>query len=145
MVEKYQYTGKSDLHRYMSNLSHVINASGMCYFAFMVYGADMIPPFLEYATGQPCSLEQLQTIGERIGTMRMLFNIREGVKLSDWKFPGRMTGSPPLQAGPLADVTIDAKTLISEYLEKIGWDTVTGKPSSLRIKELGLESIAKGL
>jgi aldehyde:ferredoxin oxidoreductase len=77
--------------------------------------------------------------------MRMLFNIREGVKLSDWKIPGRMTGSPPLQAGPLANITIDAKTLISDYLGKLGWDTVTGKPSSARIKELGLESIAKGL
>jgi aldehyde:ferredoxin oxidoreductase len=144
-VEKYQYTGKSDLHRYMSNLSHVINSSGMCYFAFMVYGADMIPQFLEFATGQPCSMDQLQTIGERIGAMRMLFNIREGVKLSDWKIPGRMIGSPPLKAGPLADVTIDAQTLISEYLGKMGWDTVTGKPAAGKIKELGLESIAQGL
>jgi aldehyde:ferredoxin oxidoreductase len=137
-VEKYQYTGKSNLHQYMSNLSHVINASGICYFAFMVYGSDMIPQFLEYATGNSYSQELLQTIGERIGTMRMMFNIREGIKLSDWKIPGRMAGKPPLQDGPLKGVTIDAKTLISEYLAKMGWDPVTGEPSAGKIKELGL-------
>jgi aldehyde:ferredoxin oxidoreductase len=141
-VEKYRYSGKSDLHRFMSNLSHVINASGMCYFSFMVYGADMIPPFLEFATGRPYPMEELQTIGERIGAMRMLFNIREGVSLSDWKIPGRMIGSPPLASGPLAGVTVDARTLISEYLKKTGWDTVTGKPSAEKLKELSLKDMA---
>jgi len=144
-MEKYIYTGKGDLHRYMSNLSHVVNASGLCYFAFMVYGANMIPQFLEYVTGQSYNLEQLQTIGERIGTLRMSFNIREGVKLSDRKIPGRMIGDPPLQAGPLKDITIDIKTLTSEYLEKAGWDSQTGKPSQQKLEELGLEKVSKDL
>jgi aldehyde:ferredoxin oxidoreductase len=49
-----------------------------------------------------------------------------------------MAGNPPLQDGPLKGVTIDAKTLISEYLAKMGWDPVTGEPSAGKIKELGL-------
>jgi aldehyde:ferredoxin oxidoreductase len=61
----------------------------------------MIPQFLEYVTGQNYTIEDLLTIGERISNLRMAFNIREGVRLSDWKVPGRMIGDPPLKAGPL--------------------------------------------
>jgi aldehyde:ferredoxin oxidoreductase len=132
-MEKYTYTGKGDAHRYMSNLSHIVNASGLCYFAVWIYGVQMIPQFLEYATGENFSMEDLLTIGERIATLRMAFNIREGVRLSDWEIPGRMIGDPPFKAGPLKDITIDLPTLASEYLEKIGWDAKTGKPSSKKL------------
>lgn len=144
-MEKYTYTGKGDAHRYMSNLSHIVNASGLCYFAVWIYGVQMIPQFLEYATGEIFSMEDLLTIGERIASLRMAFNIREGVRLSDWKIPGRMIGDPPFKAGPLKDITIDLHTLTSEYLEKIEWDVKTGKPSSKKLEELGLAKIAKDL
>ena len=142
---KYTYTGKGDVHRYMSNLSHIVNASGLCYFAVWIYGVKMIPQFLEYATGTNFSMEDLLTIGERIASLRMEFNIREGVRLSDWKIPGRMIGDPPLKAGPLKDITIDLPTLTSEYLEKTGWDVKTGKPSEKKLGELGLAKIDKDL
>ena len=142
---KYTYTGKGDAHRYMSNLSHIVNASGLCYFAVWIYGVQMIPQFLEYATGGNFSMEDLLTIGERIASLRMAFNIREGVRLSDWKIPGRMIGDPPLKAGPLKDITIDLPTLTREYLEKTGWDVKTGNPSEKKLGELGLAKIAKDL
>lgn len=144
-LEKYVYTGKGEIHQYMSNLSHIVNATGLCYFAIMIYGVKMIPQFLEYVTGQNYTLENLLTIGERIANLRMAFNIREGVRLSDWKVPGRMIGDPPLTAGPLKGITIDLQTLTSEYLEKMGWDPKTGKPSPKKLKELGLEKVSKDL
>jgi len=143
--EKYVYTGKGDIHRYMSNLSHIVNASGLCYFAVWVYGVKMIPQFLEYATGKNYTLEDLLTIGERIANLRMAFNIREGVRFSDWKVPGRMIGNPPLKAGPLKDITIDFKTLIGEFCEKMEWDPKTGKPSQKKLEELGLENVSQDL
>jgi len=141
--EKYVYTGKGDIHRYMSNLSHIVNASGLCYFAVWVYGVNMIPQFIKHTTGKEYTIDDLMTIGERIANLRMAFNIREGVRLSDWKVPGRMIGNPPLKAGPLKDITIDLKTLTGEYCEKMGWDPKTGKPSEKKLKELGLEKISK--
>jgi aldehyde:ferredoxin oxidoreductase len=127
--EKYVYTGKGDLHRYMSNLSHIVNATGLCYFAVWIYGIEMIPQFMKHVTGKEYSMEDLITIGERIANLRMAFNLREGVKLSDWKIPGRMIGDPPLKAGPLKDVTIDLNTSAGEFCEKMGWDPKTGKPA----------------
>ena len=144
-LEKHTYTGKGDTHRYMSNFSHIVNASGLCYFAVWIYGAKMIPQFLEYATGKNYSLEDLITIGERISNLRMAFNLREGVRLSDWKVPGRMIGDPPLKEGPLKGITTDLKTLTSEYLEKMGWDAKTGKPSAKKLEELGLKKVSKDI
>jgi len=144
-MEKYVYKGKGEIHRYMSNFSHIVNASGLCYFAVWIYGVEMIPQFIKYITGRNYTLEDLLTIGERIANLRMAFNIREGVRLSDWKVPGRMIGDPPLTTGPLKGITIDLQTLISKYCEKMGWDPKTGKPSEEKLKELGLENIAKDL
>lgn len=142
---KYMYTGKGEIHRYMSNLSHIVNASGLCYFAVWIYGIKMIPQFLKYTTGKEYTFEDLLTIGERIANLRMAFNIREGVRFSDWKIPGRMIGDPPLKAGPLKDITIDINTLTGEYCEKMGWDPKTGKPSLKKLDELGLEKVSKDL
>ena len=110
-LEKYTYTGKGDAHRFMSNISHVVNASGLCYFAVWVYGVKMIPQFMEYVTGEHYTMDDLLIIGERIANLRMAFNLREGVPLSRFTVPGRMIGDPPLQAGPLKGRTIDIETL----------------------------------
>jgi aldehyde:ferredoxin oxidoreductase len=142
-LEKYTYTGKGDVHRYMSNLTHIVNVTGLCYFAVWVYGIEMIPQFMKHATGKDYTLEDLLVIGERIANLRMAFNIREGVKFSDWKVPGRMIGNPPLKAGPLKDIIIDLNTLTGEYCEKMGWDPQTGKPSQKKLEELGLEKVSK--
>jgi aldehyde:ferredoxin oxidoreductase len=144
-LEKYTYTGKGDVHRYMSNLTHIVNVTGLCYFAVWVYGIEMIPQFMKHATGKDYTLEDLLVIGERIANLRMAFNIREGVKFSDWKVPGRMIGNPPLKTGPLKDIIIDLNTLTGEYCEKMGWDPQTGKPSQKKLEELGLEKVSKQL
>jgi aldehyde:ferredoxin oxidoreductase len=144
-LEKYTYTGKGDAHRFMSNISHIINASGLCYFAVWVYGVNMIPQFMEYVTGEHYTLDDLLTIGERIANMRMAFNLREGITLSHFKVPGRMIGAPPLQAGPLKGITIDLETLTREYCETMGWNPKTGKPSQERLEALDLTSVSQDL
>jgi aldehyde:ferredoxin oxidoreductase len=141
--EKYTYTGKGDAHRFMSNISHIVNVTGLCYFALWVYGINMIPQFMESVTGEQYSLDDLLVIGERIANLRMAFNQREGVTFSQWEVPGRMIGDPPLQAGPLKGITIDLKTLTTEYCEKMGWDPKTGKPSSEKLEELNLTNVSQ--
>jgi len=145
MLEKYTYTGKGEAHRFMSNLSHIVNSSGLCYFAVWVYGVQMIPQFMEYVTGGQYTLDDLLTIGERIANLRMAFNLREGVPLSHFKVPGRMIGDPPLQAGPLQGRTIDIETLTREYCESMGWNPTTGKPSQERLEALDLTAVTQNL
>jgi aldehyde:ferredoxin oxidoreductase len=140
-LEKYTYTGKGEVHRFMSNISHIVNASGLCYFAVWVYGIKMIPQFMELITAKHFTIDDLLIIGERIANLRMAFNLREGITLSHFKVPGRMIGDPPLQAGPLKGITIDIETLTREYCEAMGWEPKTGKPSQERLEVLELTDI----
>ena len=144
-LEKYTYTGKGDAHRFMSNISHIVNASGLCYFAVWVYGIKMIPQFMEYITGEHYTIDDLLIIGERIANLRMAFNLREGVTLSHFKVPGRMIGDPPLQAGPLKGITIDIETLTREFCETMGWNPKTGKPSQDRLDALDLRAVSEDM
>ena len=143
-LDKYTYTGKGEAHRFMSNVSHIVNASGLCYFAVWVYGIKMIPQFMEYVTGTQYTIDDMLIIGERIANLRVAFNQREGVTFSQWKVPGRMIGDPPLQAGPLKGITIDIETQAKEFCEAMGWDPKTGKPSQEWLEVLDLSSTVSG-
>ena len=53
-----------------------------------------------------------------------------------------MLGKPPQNKGPLAGITIDEGAMVEEYIRAMDWDSATAKPSSKRLKELGLGDIA---
>jgi aldehyde:ferredoxin oxidoreductase len=77
--------------------------------------------------------------------MRQSFNIREGINMRENVIPGRILGKPPHTAGPLAGVTVDDETLVTEYLITMDWDVKTAKPSRKKLKELGLDDVAREL
>jgi aldehyde:ferredoxin oxidoreductase len=118
----------------------------MCEFLYWsLSSADFVTQFLNAATGWNLTTEELLKIGERIGTLRHAFNLREGLNPLKEKVPGRIFGTPPLQAGPLKGVTFDTGTVMSEYAKLMDWDPVTAKPSAQRLRELGLEDVAQAL
>jgi aldehyde:ferredoxin oxidoreductase len=100
---------------------------------------------LSYTTGHPFTLEEIQQIGERIANLRIAFNLREGVRNVDIPMHGRLIGSPPLEAGPLAGVTVDIDTQVKDYLEAMGWDTESGVPKKETLEGLGLGFVAADL
>jgi aldehyde:ferredoxin oxidoreductase len=71
--------------------------------------------------------------------MRHAFNLREGINPLTRNVPGRMIGDPPLKAGNVKDITVDYKTLVTEFLEKIGWDTRTTIPRAATLQKLNME------
>ena len=143
--DKYTYTGKGQIHRVVSAHHHVTSAAGMCMFAWCNLKPDCLTDSLTCTTGREYTLADVQQIGDRIAALRMAFNIREGVRNVDFKVPGRMLGSPPLEAGPLAGVTVDLDTQVREYLEAMGWDPETGVPTKETLEGLGLDFVAAEL
>jgi aldehyde:ferredoxin oxidoreductase len=78
--------------------------------------------------------------------MRHAFNLREGLRPSDFKLPRRCIGEPPQDKGPLSGRTIDYKTLISNFFRTIEWDDATGKPRRSALERLGgLEDVVRTL
>jgi len=146
---KHTYTGKGKWEVLFRNHSHLGNTAGACLIADlgpgMVTPVDTIPEALSVITGWHITPEEMRRTGDRIATIRQAVNVREGLLPKDFTMPGRTVGSPPLKEGPLANVTVDVNTMVSEYYDAMDWDKETGKPSKKKLLELGLDDIAKEL
>ncbi len=139
--DKYDYTNTGELQKKAMNMMHVVNAAGICFFAYVSYPAQFIPDFLTAVTGQEYDFDSCLKIGERVGTLRHLFNLREGLNPKQYSFNQRALGKPPLTVGPVADVTLDDDNMIKEYLAAMDWDQDTTRPSDRKLKELGLDKV----
>ena len=135
------YTGRAEDQKKLVDLTHVVNAAGICLFGYLSFDANSIPEFLSSVIGWDVTMDDVMLLGERIGTIRHLFNLREGINPLERNVPGRMLGIPPLKDGNVKDITVDADTFIKEYLELIDWDAETARPSEERLKKLGLDDL----
>ncbi|MFX1449605.1 MAG: aldehyde ferredoxin oxidoreductase family protein [Promethearchaeota archaeon] len=140
-VKKYEYEGKGEAHVIISNALMLLNCVGICQFSGM-FGTFAFPEILEAITGWKLSIDDLLKTGERVQVLRQAFNVREGIKPSDFKLPDRIKGIPPLKHGPLAGKTIDLDTLVKEFYKAADWNPVDGKPSIEKLQSLGLGDIA---
>ena len=97
--------------------------------------------FFNAVTGLDVDISEVLETGARIQTLRQCFNIREGIRASDIKLPGRLSGMPPLKEGPLSDVTIDVDNLKREYFQSMGWDPDSGAPQPETLEKVGLSPL----
>ncbi len=143
-VERRQYNGKGEFHKIMSGYLEMQNSLGICVMSGTV--SDI--PFLELikaTTGWDYSDQEFLECGERMQNLRQAFNVREGIKPSDFKLPDRIKGIPPQEKGPNAGVTIDLDMMVTEFYNAIGWDRKDGRPSREKLVNLGLDDVAQEL
>ena len=103
------------------------------------------------ATGWDMAEEEIEDLCERVATLCLMLNLREGAPFTKKEnldsFPYRMTDEP-IQAGPTQGRIVDKKELelmLTKYYELRGWDCETGIPSRATIARLGLEQEMKEL
>ena len=141
--DKHIYTGKAEAAKFLTCYGHVINASGMCLFGANCCPVEALPEFLSAVMGPDYSMDRVLESGWRIATMRMSFNVREGIKPFQITLPGRMIGRPALQTGPLKEIVVDYKTQTKEYLQLMGWDPDTAEPLSDTLAKLDLDAVVR--
>jgi aldehyde:ferredoxin oxidoreductase len=125
---------------------HMINATGLCLIGFgFGAGPERLRDFLNAVTGFNYTLEDILKAGERIGTLRHVFNLREGINQLKWIPHPRITGETPQEEGPLGGVTIDQKAQVYWNLGALDWDQKTTRPSKKKLVYLGLNDIANEL
>ncbi|RKX86528.1 MAG: aldehyde ferredoxin oxidoreductase [Spirochaetes bacterium] len=132
-------TGRAKYHSGNVNLTHALNAAGLCLFGYIILDYKTFPDFLKAADGKNWTAEKIMKIGLRIHVLRHIFNIKAGINFNEYYFPERVLGKPPLKRGPNKDVKIDLDTMVKEYMEEIGFDPETAEPETKIIKELNLE------
>ncbi len=134
------YTGRGEDQSKAVNITHVINAAGLCLFGHMCLDGRSIPEFLTAITGRSYTMADCLELGERIGTIRHLFNLREGLNPLDRFTNSRVTGETPLKVGPLKGVKLDMDRMVGDYLKVMDWDSKTTMPSPEKLAALGLEA-----
>jgi aldehyde:ferredoxin oxidoreductase len=142
------YTGKGEANKKLNGFHNLLNATGVCQFSAYhgVIDLENMPEFFKAVIGWDLTADDLFEIGDRIATIRMAFNLREGINpIEDFKIPGRAIGHPPVKSGPQKGVEIDLNTMVREYLQAMDWDQVTFKPGRRRLEQLGLEDVAEVL
>jgi aldehyde:ferredoxin oxidoreductase len=130
-----------------SFITHLNNAMGTCMIIFLWPAArgPYWQRMMAAVTGLDRSTEELLRAGERIGCMRHVFNLREGLNPLEHYIHPRIYGEPPQTDGPLAGVTMDIKEEACWHLGALDWDRVTTVPSRDKLLELGLDDIAEEL
>ena len=123
----------------------LVDGAGGCYYGQMM-GVHMwkLVDYLNAAEGWALSGDQYMEIGERIQTLRQLFNVKQGVDPASFKLPKRMLGEPPLTAGPLKGVTLSKhREQVSAHWKAFGWDEKTGVPLPETLERLGIGKLTE--
>ncbi len=138
-VERYSYTGKGKMQALAVYGTQVLNSTGMCMFSTSVW-PNSYPYYKLFKAimGWDVSQEEIMAMGKRIQLLRHMFNAREGINPRKILPPSRMVGEPPLTGGPTANVTVNYRSMVSEYLQEVGIDE-DGKPYPEVLKDLSIE------
>ena len=120
----------------------LVDGAGGCYYGQMM-GVHMwkLVEYLNAAEGWTYDGDHYMEIGERIQTLRQLFNVKQGVDPAAVSLPRRMAGDPPLPDGPLKGVRLNNKAQVSAHWKAFGWDERTGVPLPETIKRLGIDEL----
>ena len=121
------------------------DGAGGCYYG-QIMGVHMwkLIEYLNAAEGWNYDGDHYMEIGERIQTLRQLFNVKHGIDPASFKLPHRMLGLPPLPSGPLKGVTLSKhREQVSAHWKAFGWDPESGVPLPDTIKRLGIDKLTE--
>ena len=122
------------------------DSSGICGFGNFLLAPWIAIKMINAITGFDYSDEDMSRFAYRSFTMRHAFNLREGFRRRDFTISDRAVGKPPLQEGPLKDVSVDHEKLADNFYEYLGWDVETAVPSRSFLEEVGgLECVIENL
>lgn len=94
---------------------------------------------VEAATGLKFGIDEIKRYGERILTMKRLFNVKMGLKPANDKLPAILLRK--FQEGGSAGKSPDFDKLKRLFYEYRDWNFETGLPSEKKMEYLGLKGI----
>ena len=121
------------------------DAAGTCYYGEMMGTKTYrLIDYLNTALGWTLNGDEYLRIGERIQTMRQMFNIKHGIDPKTIRLPKRALGFPPLSSGANKGVSLhNAEEQIRMHWKSFSWDENTGVPTEETIKTLNIDLLLK--
>jgi aldehyde:ferredoxin oxidoreductase len=127
-----------------------IDTMSVCQFTFHTWTIFSFGEFMDAvnaATGWNYSLYEFMLLGERRINMMKVFNQREGFDEKDDVLPERLFEDGLVNEGRGKGRKLDRANFFArraEYYGLNGWDPETGRPTAVKLKELGLGWLEKG-
>jgi aldehyde:ferredoxin oxidoreductase len=139
--------GRGKMVSDMEDMYAVIDSLIICKFSRGTYykGLEEMAKLYNLVTGIDMSADELKKSGERINTVARLINIREGLGRKDDTLPWKVMNMPIPDEGPVKGAVVtqeELDLLLDDYYVSRGW-TLEGVPTAAKLKELGMESLAK--
>ena len=132
--------GKGILTARFQDLMAVADSLKICKFAISVgTRVEELAEWLSMVTGWDVSTDEILRTGERIFTLKRLYNEALGMNRKDDTLPERITGQPRA-TGESADTLPDLGRQLDEYYRFRGW-TENGVPSEVTLEKLGLKRL----
>jgi aldehyde:ferredoxin oxidoreductase len=128
--------GKPELVKAFQDATAAFDSAGICIFTSFAWTLADVAPQLQAACGDEFTVENLNTIGERIWNMERDFNNRAGFTNKDDKLPKRLM-TEAAKTGPGKGTVSGLDKMLPEYYKVRGWDN-EGRLSTETRKRLGL-------
>lgn len=143
---KFNYDGFAEEDIKGTSAAEIRSAAGFCEFIGFGHSPGASIGYMNAATGFDYSDDDLFIAGKRSFIIRHAFNLREGFTRKDATISDRIIGVPPLEEGPLAEVTVDVEHMGDNFFKRMGFDVETGIPFKKTLEEIGgLENVIRDL
>lgn len=128
------------MSKWAEDLIHLFNSLGICIRPPVLnrIGPSILAEAVSAYTGQEISGQELMQAAERSWNLIKLFNLREGERIEEFKFPARFYREK-VNDKSLNDDTVDM--VLKEYFKARAWDQETGVPTTGKLHELGLDCL----
>ena len=122
------------------DLMAVADSLKVCKFSITVgTRVEEYARWLSLVTGWNVTPEELLETGERIFTLKRLYNVALGMGRKEDSLPERIL-KQPRGTGESADTLPDLESQLDEYYQFRGW-TMKGLPTDETLEKLGLERL----
>ncbi|MBA3597466.1 MAG: aldehyde ferredoxin oxidoreductase family protein [Methylibium sp.] len=128
--------GKPELVKAFQDATAAFDSAGICIFTSFAWGLSDVQPQVAAACGEEFTLENLNTIGERIWNMERDFNNKAGFTAADDTLPKRLL-TEPAKTGPAKGLVSKLPEMMPKYYEARGWDAAGQLKAETR-ERLGL-------
>ena len=130
--------GKAELVVSLQNENSIHDSTGLCLFISAGNDLDDIRTLLEGVTGLGFTMDDMNTIGERVWNLERLFNLKAGLTKSDDTLPDRiLKDAISGDSNPAKGRVGQLDKMLPEYYSLRGWDQ-EGKPTEAKLEMLGI-------
>ncbi|MDP2916702.1 MAG: aldehyde ferredoxin oxidoreductase C-terminal domain-containing protein, partial [Dehalococcoidia bacterium] len=142
--KRFSTEGKAAITKWVRERRVLADTATLCVFPEGALSAETTAELLSAATGFKLTPDDLYRIGERGSNIERAFNVREGARRSWDTLPKRLL-TESVKSGPTKGQIVELDVLLDDFYKLCGWDLKTGIPMSEKLKELGLDEIARDM